>query len=206
MKRIFKRVVACAASLAIVSVSSLSISVQAGFIKHQLPNYPLYQQDAENCWLYAISSMARYSLPGFCCKEQVIGAHINANNTTYDPNRGANVLQAKNIIDYLFTDYSPVLHYDSLSQNEIIAQYSCNVPAYINGIRYDTNEGEYIAHAVALMGYKKSTIDNNVYMIYYMNPQNCAIEYYGYAEGLENKFSNNITGVTYNWEHTITLI
>lgn len=205
MKRIFKRVVAYAASLAIVSVSSLSISVQASFVKHQLPNYPLYQQDAQNCWLYAISSMARYSLPDFCCKEQVIGAHVNVNNTTYNPNRGANVFQAKNIIDYLFTDYSPVLHYGSLSQNEIIAQYSCNVPAYIRGSGYNSNN-ELVGHAVALIGYKKSTIDNNVYMIYYMNPQNCAIEYYGYAEGLENKFSDNVTGMTFTWEHSITLV
>ena len=43
-------------------------------------------------------------------------------------------------------------------------------------------------------------------MIYYMNPQNGAIEHYGYAEGLENKFSNNITGTTYYWEHSITLV
>lgn len=94
----------------------------------------------------------------------------------------------------------------TLPQNEIVAQYSCDVPAYITGIRYDSSSGTYKGHAVALVGYKKQTEDNNVYMIYYMNPQNGAIEYFGYAEGLENKFSNNVSGVIYTWDNSITLV
>lgn len=187
-------------------VSPLSINVQAAYIKHQLPNYPLYKQDASNCWLYAICSMACYKLPNYCCKEQVIGAHVIVNNAKYDPNTGISVIQAKNVIDYLFTEYSPKLSNGSLPQNEIVAQYSCDVPAFISGTRYDSASGTYKGHAVALVGYKKQTEDNNVYMIYYMNPQNGAIEYFGYAEGLKNKFSNNVSGVTYTWDNSITLV
>lgn len=205
MKKLFKRVVACIASFVIVSVSSLSISVQASFIKHRLPDYPCYQQDAQNCWLYTIYSMVQYKGKNFSCVEQLIGDHVKVNNTTYDRYSGLHYTKAKKLIDYEFPEYSPVLHYGSLSQNEIIAQYSCNVPAYIRGSGYNSNN-ELVGHAVALIGYKKSTIDNNVYMIYYMNPQNCAIEYYGYAEGLENKFSDNVTGMTFTWEHSITLV
>lgn len=205
MKKFFKRAVSGIVAIAILIVSPLSINVNAAFVKHQLPNYPCYVQNASNCWLYSIYSMVQYKGKNYACVEQLIGDHVKANKTSYNPNSGATIDEAYNLIVYVFSECSPIKHDGPLSQNEIIAQYSCNMPAYVAGERYD-GSGQRYGHAVALVGYKKSTSDNNVYGIYYMNPQNGEVEFYAYAEGLVHKFSNNRSQVVYEWYNTITLI
>lgn len=167
-----------------------SLKTNAAYTR-QLSNYPTYHQVGENCWAYAILSMANFSYGGYSINN-IYDAFSAATGNPYDYN-GANVDEALKVIRYIYSGYNSVKK-GQLSSNEIKMEINSNYPVYIRG------DG----HAVALMGYRAATASSSVSLIYYMNSATGSIMFSGYEEGTENTFYTDSNQV-FNWVNSIII-
>lgn len=200
MKRILNVITSFTISLVLLIVPPTCYS-SAAYVKHILDNYPCRVQTGNNCWAYTIYTMGLYKGKSLAMPEQVMGYFRNANGYSYDGN-GATAVESYNVIKYIFNDHSPKLSYSQLSNNEIIAQYSCDYPVFIGGTSNTTGT----SHAVALVGYTSDDAANKVLRIQVMNPQSGKIEQNFYDPGGETYIHSSDYNNHYLWNCSIRLI
>ncbi len=201
IRRSVKRTISAAlASIISVSVISASFVSASNFETVKLPNYPGVIQHGPNCWASTLYSMGLYKGLNLAMTEQVIGYFYAANGYHYTGN-GATLYETYRVADYMFSGYDVQWHASQLHNGEIMDQIDDDLPVCIGGVSSDGG-----GHMVALMGYKKGTFDNNVYRIYYMNPQT-GLEYsHSYSISLNvHEFTNASETKTYIWNASITL-
>ncbi|MBR2284718.1 MAG: hypothetical protein IJ874_09945 [Ruminococcus sp.] len=200
MKLLKKVLLSVTAALSAVTISVSSIGSYASYTEHWFTTYPCYKQypNSYDCWAQTIRSMYKYvyntniSIEEIISKYVLIGRVVKNNpnfnySSTTTPGDPAVVLQT---FGYFFDDDYNITVEQKLSPNEIIAQYSCNLPAFIGFGAPD------MWHACALVGYRSGATSENVGRIYYMNPASGKIEkspylVYGdvhlYTDGDENQ-------------------
>lgn len=200
MKRMLNVITAFTVSLVLLIVPPTCYS-SAAYVKHILDNYPCRVQMGNNCWAYTIYTMGLYKGKSLVMPEQVMGYFRNANGYSYDGN-GATAVESYNVIKYIFNDHSPKLSYSQLSNNEIIAQYSCDYPVFIGGTSNTTGT----SHAVALVGYTSDDAANKVLRIQVMNPQSGKIEQNFYDPEGETYIHRSDYNDHYLWNGSIRLI
>lgn len=200
MKRILNVITAFTVSLVLLIVPPTCYS-SAAYVKHILDNYPCLVQTGNNCWAYTIYTMGLYQGKNLAMVEQVIGIHVQVNKVSYH-GEGATVSQCYNVIKYIFDDYSPILEHNQLTNNEIIAQYSCDYPVFIGGTSNTTGT----SHAVALVGYTSDDAANKVLRIQVMNPQSGKIEQNFYDPEGETYIHRSDYNDHYLWNCSIRLI
>ena len=200
----------------ILNVSLMEKNAYASSLYYveQLDDYPSFNQgNTHYCWGYSIASIVSYVKGSRCNVEVVFMNFYNATGRNYnfnDPNEQVTIIDAKNYLSYMIDNYTsssyltPHYYLSALTQNSIKGQIDSNCPVYITGYRY--KNGEIIGHAVALMGYKKSKADNNIYGIYCMNPQSGDIEYSPYIEGSLYRINSSNNEIWYTWNQTVVLI
>jgi len=173
MKKAFVTLTSIITALSLL-ISSYSMT-NAHAINIQLPYYPNIQQSGDNCWAYTILSMYRYKCNSNYTINQIYSAFYAANGYSYTLDNGATLLEAYNVISYLFSNYSPSYIVNSLSNLSIILNISNGNPVYISG-KDDNNFTN--GHAVSLIGYSYTANPLSVSSIRYMNTQNAQVDYH----------------------------
>lgn len=208
MRGIKKSFVAIATSISLFCTAiTMANPISASAVNIQLPNYPQFSQNGSNCWAYVIKSMLDYKTGTSNNVSIIYSAYGTVNGSPYVLNSGATLGEAYNVINYLFSGYSPTMYTSPLTSNQIQSQIANGNPVYIKGNNIaDFTDG----HAVALIGFGLS-VSLNVNKIIYMNTQVGMglnhIDSHSYNSGslYSNKFYNYNHSVEYQWSGSITL-
>lgn len=214
MKKLFRYVVAGATALALFAISPASLSpmpadAATGYAKHQLENYPLYLQGINNCWAATSASMYAYKDGSWIATEAMYSKFHDVYGYFPSNSEGIDIYHAAGLLRHVFEDWRPGtyevnIYHSFLTQNQIRAQIDNDMPVYVAGCRYDDNNN-LVGHAEALVGYKKSLADGNIYGIYCMNPQVREVQYSPYSEEFTHVFKYANGEAYYTWNQSITI-
>ncbi len=214
MKKLFKNAIAGIMALTLFAVNTTSLSPMPAdavdYAKHQLENYPLYLQSGNNCWAATSASMYAYKKGSTVFNEAMYSKFYDVYG--YFPSNdsgGITIEESTGLLKHVFEDwrpgtYSVKLYTRYLKQNEISVQIDNDMPVYLAGAYTDVN-GNTTGHAVALVGYKKSLADGNIYGIYCMNPQVGKVQYSPYSENGSHIIKSGSETYYYDWIYSITI-
>lgn len=215
MRKSVKSTIAGAMALTLFAINTTSLSplpadAASAFADHQLENYPLYWQSGNNCWAATSASMYAHKKGSHCANEAMYNKFYDVYG--YYPSNesgGITISESTGLLKHVFEDwrpgtYSVQCHLRYLKQNEISAQIDNDMPVYITGV-YTNDDGETTGHAVALVGYKRSRADGNIYGIYCMNPQVGRVQYSPYAEDGSHIIKSGSEMFYYDWIYSITI-
>ncbi len=214
MKKLLRNAVAGATAIALFAISPASLSPMPAdavdYAKHQLENYPLYKQSGNNCWAVTSATMYSYKSGTTVYKEAMYSKFYDVYG--YFPSNdsgGITISESVGLLKHVFEDwrpgtYSVSLYGRYLKQSEIRAQIDSDMPVYLAG-SYTNDDGVTTGHAVALVGYKKSLADGNLYGIYCMNPQIGEVQYSPYAEDGSHIIKSGSGSYYYDWIYSITI-
>ena len=214
MRKSVKSAIAGAMALTLFAINTTSLSpmpadAASAFSKHQLENYPCNLQGIGNCWAAASASMYAYKRGSRCANEEMYSKFHDVYGFYPSNSDGVSLSQACGLLKHVFEDWRPGtydvnIHYSALTQNQISAQIDSDMPVYVAGWRIDEND-ELVGHAEALVGYKRSLADGNIYGIYCMNPQVGKVQYSPYSEDYTHAFKYYNGEAYYNWNQSITI-